>query len=1164
MGKKKGKKNQIDADWEDDVQNDLLQLTISKETDGNIEQLASSTTIPSKKNKKKSKVSDNWEDDVQNEISNLNGDEKEQDNDTIVDSSVQKGGKKGKKKKKRDVDDWEDDIQNEIAQLNAPPTEEIESNKNVSEETIPTQSKKTKKGKGKKEMDNWEDDVLNEISQLDAPKAEKDDNNEVEQPAPTVSSKKGKKGKKSRKGDDDDWENDVQNEIAALNDPETATKASLPETSGQDKDGSPSIDGGTNTKSKKKKKKKNVEAPTTNTPEPATTSTPEPVAADDAEDNEGSKKDKKKKKKKGAKGEEKEEKTKRKPNKAALAMMKEALRRQKEEEERLQKEEEERIRKEEEAEQARLAELERERLKKEEKKQAKKDRIKQLKAEGKYLTPAQREAQKKREAFLESLKAQGITIPEKGDTVNKKPNYGKRKGGKRDRNTVQQSPSPTVPVSDSDHSITPLPEENGIEEKEESNKEVPDTAEEDDKDSELDDWDKMSLDEDSADNIPTDSVPEKIEMPPEPKRETTPPVEIKQKSEVVKSKSEKIRIVDDNLSDFERAKKRIEKRRDIHESNRSVKELRSPVICVMGHVDTGKTKILDKLRHSNVQDGEAGGITQQIGATNVPPYTIEEQTKMVKKFSASSMRIPGLLLIDTPGHESFSNLRSRGSSNCDMAILVVDIMHGLEPQTIESINMLKKRKTPFVVALNKIDRLYEWKMSPHTDVETVIKNQKKYVQDEFNERTSEIIVQFAEQGLNVKLFYENDDPKTWISLVPTSAHSGDGMGNLIALVVQLCQTMLAKRLSYSEHLQCTVLEVKAIQGLGTTVDVILTNGRLKYGDTIVLAGVEGPIVTHVKGLLMPQPLKELRVKNAYEKFNEIKAAQGVKILAKELDKALAGTSLLVAEHDDEVEVLMQEVQAEVDAALKNIKLQERGVFVQASTLGSLEALLEFLKQSKIPYAGIGIGPVHKRDVMKASVMLEHDTQWAVILAFDVKVEREAQELADSLQVQIFTADIIYHLFDAFMQHRESLKKQKQEEFRDKAVFPCKLSIVPNCVFKSRDPIVIGVKVEAGQLRLGTPLCVPSKEFLTVGIVTGMQFDHKTIDHATKSQEVCIKIEGAPGDTPKMVGRHFDETDILVSKITRDSINILKDWFREEMTKSDWQLIIEFKKAFEII
>lgn len=593
-------------------------------------------------------------------------------------------------------------------------------------------------------------------------------------------------------------------------------------------------------------------------------------------------------------------------------------------------------------------------------------------------------------------------------------------------------------------------------------------------------------------------------------------------------------------------------------------DLRAAVVCVLGHVDTGKTKILDKLRRTNVQDGEAGGITQQIGATNVPLSAIKEQTKVVIDYGKRKFLVPGLLIIDTPGHESFSNLRNRGSSLCDIAILVVDIMHGLEPQTIESINILKSKRTPFIVALNKIDRLYDWQTNPRKDIRDILSSQHPNTQNEFKTRSQNVILQFAEQGLNAALFYDNPDPKSYVSLVPTSAITGEGMGNLLDLIIENCQTHLYKRLLFSSDLQATVLEVKAITGLGTTIDTILVNGYLKEGDTIVVAGTDGPVVTQIRSLLMPQPLKELRVKNAYIEYKEIKAAQGVKIAAKDLEKAIAGLNIYVAHKPDEIEHLKEVVAKELKSALSTIKLQDRGVYVQASTLGSLEALLDFLRSSKIPYSNIRIGPVVKKDVMKASIMLEHFPLYATILAFDVKIERDAQELADTLNVKIFQADIIYHLFDKFTAYQDDLKKKNRDQFKSIAVFPCKLKVLPQFIFNSRDPIVMGVMVESGILKEGTPICVPSKEFVDLGIVTSIENNHKTVETARKGQEICIKIEPIPGEAPKMYGRHFDEKDLLVSKISRQSIDACKDHFRDDLLKTDWQLMVELKKLFEIL
>lgn len=517
----------------------------------------------------------------------------------------------------------------------------------------------------------------------------------------------------------------------------------------------------------------------------------------------------------------------------------------------------------------------------------------------------------------------------------------------------------------------------------------------------------------------------------------------------------------------------VDKRKAEQEAARnaaSKDDLRSPICCILGHVDTGKTKLLDKVRSTNVQEGEAGGITQQIGATYFPVDALEKKTNVVNQDGAFEFKVPGLLVIDTPGHESFTNLRSRGSSLCNIAILVVDIMHGLEPQTLESMRLLRDRKTPFIVALNKIDRLYNWKPIANNGFRDSLSMQNKGVQSEFRDRLEKTKLAFAEQGFNAELFYENKSMAKYVSLVPTSAHTGEGIPDMLKLLVTLTQERMTRQLMYLSEVECTVLEVKVIEGLGTTIDVVLSNGILNEGDRIVLCGTEGPITTDVRALLTPAEMKELRVKSAYVHNKTVKAALGVKIAANGLDNAIAGSRLLVAKNkddEDEIEDLEEDVMGDLENLMSKISKSGRGVTVQASTLGSLEALLEFLRQSKIPVANISIGPVHKRDVITASTMLEKAKEYAVMLCFDVKVDKEAQEHADQCGVKIFTAEIIYHLFDDFTKHLEKLRQEKKEESKMLAVFPCVLR--PVAVFNKTTPIVVGVDVVDGNLRLNTPI-----------------------------------------------------------------------------------------------
>ena len=592
-----------------------------------------------------------------------------------------------------------------------------------------------------------------------------------------------------------------------------------------------------------------------------------------------------------------------------------------------------------------------------------------------------------------------------------------------------------------------------------------------------------------------------------------------------------------------------------------VTNLRSPILCVLGHVDAGKTSLLDRIRRTNVQGGEAGGITQQIGATFFPREAIVAKTAELNEKYHYNLKVPGLLVIDTPGHESFTNLRSRGSSLCDISILVVDITHGLQPQTRESLRLLRERKCPFVVALNKVDRLLDWEPHENMDIEQALTYQKPHVIGEYETRVASTLLQFAEEGFNAALYYKNPDIRKYISVVPTSSRTGEGISDLLLLMIQLVQRFMENKVEFRDALQCTVLEVKPIAGFGTTIDVVLVNGTLHEGDKIVVCGLAGAIVTTIRALLTPHPMKEMRIKGDYHHHTSIRAAMGVKIAANDLEQAVPGTPLLVCKPGDDQEKLCEEVMKDLNSLLSSVSKHGAGVAVQSSTLGALEALLCFLRDMKIPVSAIALGPVHKRHVIPVLGMKERSPKYAVMLAFDVPVTREAQDMATKNNVPIFQAPVIYHLFDAFTKYVADFDAAVVERNRAIAVFPVQLTGLQG--LRNRDPLIIGCLVQRGQLHIGTPLAVFENGVkVNIGRVVDIQKDQKEMKVAKRGEDCAVKISAA--ETNTQFGRQLTEESTLYAIVTRESIDALKESFRADMDDDDWRLVIELKKLNHVI
>ncbi|KAG7193846.1 eukaryotic translation initiation factor 5B [Scheffersomyces spartinae] len=850
---------------------------------------------------------------------------------------------------------------------------------------------------------------------------------------------------------------------------------------------------------------------------------------------------------------------------AALKRQMELKKQLEEEQRRLEEEEQKRIEEEEKAAAEEEAEKEAARAAKKEKDRLKKE---QLKAEGKYMTKKQKDQKKLQEARRQALlSASGITVAafqkDASETVDKPKRviYGKKKSSK-----------PKTVVQNSQVKEEKKVEETKTEDDEEETLLNNWETALDDEEPVVESW-EAALDEDEGeeDAKAEDQEEDSKAAEEEAQRKAAEEAQRKAAEEEAQRKA----------AAEEEAKRKAEEERKKDLASKSVaksatpapqeKEMRSPICVILGHVDTGKTKLLDKIRQTNVQGGEAGGITQQIGATYFPIDALKLKTDVMSKFEKQTFDVPGLLVIDTPGHESFTNLRSRGSSLCNIAILVVDIMHGLEPQTIESIRLLRDRKAPFIVALNKIDRLYDWQTTPNNSFRDSFAKQSSSVQGEFKQRYEQIKLALSEQGLNSELYFQNKNMAKYVSIVPTSAVTGEGVPDLLWLLLELTQKRMSKQLMYLSKVEATILEVKVVEGFGYTIDVVLSNGVLKEGDRVVLCGLNGPIATNIRALLTPPPAKELRIKSEYVHHKQVKAALGVKIAANDLEKAVAGSRLVVVGEDDDEEEIMDDIMEDLTGLLDSVDSSGKGVVVQASTLGSLEALLDFLKDMKIPVMSIGLGPVYKRDIMKAAPMLEKAPEFAVMLCFDVKIDKEAEQYAEEQKIKIFNADIIYHLFDQFTAYQSQLMEKRRQDFLEYAIFPTVLKTIQ--IINKRNPMIIGVDVMEGTVKIGTPICAVRRDpatgaanIIVLGKVVSLEVNHKSSESVKKGQTnagVAMRLEN-PSSAQPTWGRHVDESDLLYSLISRRSIDTLKDpAFRDSVSRDDWLLIKKMKPIFDI-
>ncbi len=576
-------------------------------------------------------------------------------------------------------------------------------------------------------------------------------------------------------------------------------------------------------------------------------------------------------------------------------------------------------------------------------------------------------------------------------------------------------------------------------------------------------------------------------------------------------------------------------------------KIRSPIVSVLGHVDHGKTTLLDFIRGSIIAQKEAGGITQHIGATEVPIKVIEDiGGEFLKKLSIKEA-LPGLFFVDTPGHEAFTTLRKRGGALADVAILIVDLNEGFKPQTYEALNILKMYKTPFILAANKMDKIYGWQTHEGAPFLETFPKQAQSVQEKLDTGVYELVGILHEEGFESERFDRISNFAKQISIVPISAKTGEGVPELLAMLMGLAQQYLKEQLKIEEDAPAkgTILEVKEEVGLGVTIDAVIYDGIMKKDDTIAIMTMNDVITTRIRSLLKPKPLEEIReAKRRFQKIDEVVAAAGIKIVAPNIENAVAGSPLRVAK--DNFEQVKEEILKEIEDI--KIDTDELGIVVKADTLGSLEALVNLLRDMKIPIRTADIGDVSRRDVVDASIVKKEDPLYGVIVAFNVKVLPSAAEEIKASDIKLFSSNIIYQLIEDYHEWIQAAEEKKKKAWLEAIIKPAKIRIIPKLIFRNSKPAIVGIEVLSGTVKQDYGLI--RKDGARVGKVEGMQDKGKNLKSASKGQKVAMSIKDA------IFGKDFEEGDVLYVDIPENHYKILESEFKGKLTEDEYETLNE--------